>query len=315
MVVAKKKETKKAVGSKAPKVEAAAVVAEGKKKTSKAAAAASSGGGAVDGGDAPVVAKTKGGAKSKGVVAAKTVKAVKNKKEQKVVPPVSEEKEKKVRLAKGAASLGRKKEAKRKLEASAALNAKSGALSGVMYLGRIPKGFHEKQMSTFFTQFGDVKRIKLFRSKQHHVSKGYAFIEFEAPEVAALVAGAMNGYLMMDKQLVAHVIPQDKLHKGMFLYKRNPAKVEAKKAKESGKMEVEEEGEADVNVEEEENKHDAEKPLTSAELAAAVKSLKQKQTKLRKLGINFDFFEEEPAAAPAPPAAPAAVVVEKKKRK
>lgn len=37
---------------------------------------------------------------------------------------------------------------------------------GVIYLGRIPHGFHEDQMKAYFTQFGDVTRLRLSRNKR-----------------------------------------------------------------------------------------------------------------------------------------------------
>jgi nucleolar protein 15 len=37
---------------------------------------------------------------------------------------------------------------------------------GVIYLGRVPHGFYEDQMKTYFTQFGDVTRLRLSRNKK-----------------------------------------------------------------------------------------------------------------------------------------------------
>jgi nucleolar protein 15 len=37
---------------------------------------------------------------------------------------------------------------------------------GVIYLGHIPYGMEEPQMKKFFSQFGDVTRVKLWRSKK-----------------------------------------------------------------------------------------------------------------------------------------------------
>ena len=37
---------------------------------------------------------------------------------------------------------------------------------GVVYLGRIPHGFYEKQMMGFFSQFGTVTRLRLSRNKK-----------------------------------------------------------------------------------------------------------------------------------------------------
>ena len=90
--------------------------------------------------------------------------------------------------------------------------------SSVIYLGHIAHGFYEKQMKEFFVQFGEVKRLKLFRSKKTGKSKGYAFIEFLTPEIAQTVSEAMHGYFLHERQLVCHVVPPEKLHEGMFIY-------------------------------------------------------------------------------------------------
>lgn len=37
---------------------------------------------------------------------------------------------------------------------------------GVIYLGRIPYGFFEEQMLEYFSQFGEVTRLKLSRNKK-----------------------------------------------------------------------------------------------------------------------------------------------------
>ena len=37
---------------------------------------------------------------------------------------------------------------------------------GVIYVGHIPRGFYEPQMSKYFSQFGKVNRLKLSRSKR-----------------------------------------------------------------------------------------------------------------------------------------------------
>jgi nucleolar protein 15 len=89
--------------------------------------------------------------------------------------------------------------------------------SSVIYLGHVPKGFEEDEIRKFFHQFGKIKKMKLFRSKASNASKGYAFLQFENEEIASVVAGAMNGYFLMERQLVCHVIPKEQLHDGMFL--------------------------------------------------------------------------------------------------
>ena len=43
-------------------------------------------------------------------------------------------------------------------------------------------------------------------------SKGYAFLEFQDPEVATIAAEAMDGYFLSKNKLVCHVVAPEKLH-------------------------------------------------------------------------------------------------------
>ena len=42
--------------------------------------------------------------------------------------------------------------------------------SGVVYIGHIPHGFYERQMKNYFAQFGQVKRLRISRSKKVNLS-------------------------------------------------------------------------------------------------------------------------------------------------
>jgi len=91
----------------------------------------------------------------------------------------------------------------------------SGA-SSVVYLGHIPHGFYEEQMKGYFSQFGDVLRLRLSRNKKTGASRHFAFIEFDDAEVARIVAATMNNYLLSNQLLVCHVVPTEKQHPDMF---------------------------------------------------------------------------------------------------
>lgn len=82
----------------------------------------------------------------------------------------------------------------------------------VIYVGHIPHGFYEDQMAGFFGQFGTIRRLRLSRNKTTSKSKHYAFIEFESPEVAAIVAECMNGYLLFGRILQVKLVPREKVH-------------------------------------------------------------------------------------------------------
>ena len=45
-----------------------------------------------------------------------------------------------------------------------------------MYLSHIPHGFYEKEMKSYFSQFGDVTNIKLVRSKRVSKGKGLGYM-------------------------------------------------------------------------------------------------------------------------------------------
>ncbi|KAI9841715.1 MAG: hypothetical protein M1837_000448 [Sclerophora amabilis] len=83
---------------------------------------------------------------------------------------------------------------------------------GAVYVGRIPHGFYEHQMRQYFSQFGEISRLRLSRNPKTGASKHYAFIEFTSSEVAQIVADTMNNYLMFGHILKCQVVPQSQLH-------------------------------------------------------------------------------------------------------
>ena len=85
-----------------------------------------------------------------------------------------------------------------------------------MYVGHVPHGFYEKQMLGYFSQFGELLRVRLSRSRRTGRSKHYAFLEFKSAEVAAIAAETMDGYLMMKQKIECHVVPPEKVHPQTF---------------------------------------------------------------------------------------------------
>jgi nucleolar protein 15 len=88
---------------------------------------------------------------------------------------------------------------------------------GVVYLGHIPHGFFEEQMTGFFEQFGAVLRVRLSRSRRTGNSRGYAFIQFESQEVAAIVQKAMDKYILCGKLLTCELVKPENVHERMFI--------------------------------------------------------------------------------------------------
>ena len=97
-----------------------------------------------------------------------------------------------------------------------AVQSTSDSESNVIYIGHVPHGFFENQMRDYFTQFGDVTKVKVSRSKTTGKSKGFAFVEFESHEVAKIVAETMHDYLMFGQKLVCKLVPLEELHPHTF---------------------------------------------------------------------------------------------------
>ncbi|CCM03082.1 uncharacterized protein FIBRA_05202 [Fibroporia radiculosa] len=158
---------------------------------------------------------------------------------------------------------------KRKLEKAKEVPAED---RGVIYLGRLPHGFYEDQMRSYFSQFGDVTRLRLSRNKKTGRSKHYAFIEFDSSSVARIVAETMDNYLLMGHILTCKVIPKDEIHPELWVGANKKWRV------------VPRDRVARVQ-------HN--KPRTQDEQARAEKRLLhrqiQKKRKLEQAGIKYDF--------------------------
>ncbi|KAL1901509.1 nucleolar protein [Sporothrix stenoceras] len=87
---------------------------------------------------------------------------------------------------------------------------------GVVYVGRIPHGFFEHEMRSYFSQFGDIRRLRLSRNRKTGASKHYAFIEFEEREVADIVAKTMDNYLLFGHLLRCSVVPAERIPANLF---------------------------------------------------------------------------------------------------
>ncbi|CAI5743369.1 unnamed protein product [Hyaloperonospora brassicae] len=171
----------------------------------------------------------------------------------------------------------RKSKMQRKKDATAVSQQKTdgkvkGQSSNVIYLGRIPHGFYEKQMMGFFKQFGIVRRIRLSRNKRTGNSKHYAFIQFDEPEVAQIVADTMNQYRLFDHTLSCHIVPPHAVHERMFLGANTEFKPHPRTA---------------INR----NRHNAEKTYeqTVVNTKRLVAKERQKRKVLKALGVDYEF--------------------------
>ncbi|CAF1087110.1 unnamed protein product [Adineta ricciae] len=82
---------------------------------------------------------------------------------------------------------------------------------GLIRLSGLPYGFFERELYSYFSQFGDVTRLKLVRSKKTGGSRGYAYIEFEDEDVARIASETMNGYLMFRSLIKSRVMDRSKI--------------------------------------------------------------------------------------------------------
>lgn len=100
--------------------------------------------------------------------------------------------------------------------------------TGVVYIGRLPHGFFEDQLRAYFSQFGDIRRLRLSRNKKTGRSRHYGFMEFASPEVAEIVVDTMNNYLLDGHLLQLSMIPTEEVHPSLWVganrkYRRVPA--------------------------------------------------------------------------------------------
>ncbi|KAI0391017.1 RNA-binding domain-containing protein [Xylariaceae sp. FL0594] len=88
---------------------------------------------------------------------------------------------------------------------------------GVVYIGRIPRGFYEHQMREYFSQFGQVNRLRMSRNKATGRSKHFAFIEFAEHGVAEIVAKTMDNYLLAGHILKVKMVPKSQIHEKLWI--------------------------------------------------------------------------------------------------
>ena len=71
-------------------------------------------------------------------------------------------------------------------------------------------------MKAYFSQFGEIRRLRLSRNRKTGRSKHYAFLEFASAEVADIVAATMDKYLLFGHILQVRVIPPKQVHSELF---------------------------------------------------------------------------------------------------
>lgn len=85
---------------------------------------------------------------------------------------------------------------------------------GILHIGHLPKGFNEPELKKFFSQYGDIKKLRVARSQKTARSKGFAFIQFAEPKVAEIAAKSMHKYMIFGRTL--SVTKVEDAHPEMF---------------------------------------------------------------------------------------------------
>lgn len=148
-------------------------------------------------------------------------------------------------------------------------NKSTKSKSGVIYIGRLPSGFQESELKTYFSQFGDVINVKLARNKKTGNTKHYGFIEFDSIEVAKVAAETMNNYLLFGHLIKCEVVEnphEDTFKHGNRKFKVIPWKKIAKEKHEKSRTEEE----------------------WKVLIAKFEESKQKKQEELKSKGIDFD---------------------------
>mmetsp|Transcript_20511 Transcript_20511/g.48180 ORF Transcript_20511/g.48180 Transcript_20511/m.48180 type:complete len:298 (-) Transcript_20511:74-967(-) len=153
--------------------------------------------------------------------------------------------------------------------------------SSVIYIGHLPVGFEEQEITAFLNQFGAVRECRVCRSKKTGRSKGYGFVSFRDVEVAQIVAETLSGYFLLEKRLVCHVLPNEKVHDDLFAKRKIQTKATLQNA-------------AREEVNKRRSSSDAMMKLTEK----LIKRNAKKQRKLASLGIDYDIpsLDEEKKA-------------------
>lgn len=125
-------------------------------------------------------------------------------------------------------------------------------------------------------------RLRLARSKKTGGSKGYAFIEFEYPEVADCAADAMNNYLMFQKIVKAQSIPPEK-------QKYNYFKTKLQKVTNKSGKEIYVSGQSIRRNKKVKEYNDSSDATYQKRTASAMKSLQKTKAKFEELGLDINI--------------------------
>lgn len=71
-------------------------------------------------------------------------------------------------------------------------------------------------MRSYFSQFGQIEKLRMSRNKKTGASRHFAFIEFASAPVAEIVAKTMDNYLLFGRILKVKVVPKSQIHQDIW---------------------------------------------------------------------------------------------------
>ena len=86
----------------------------------------------------------------------------------------------------------------------------------VLCVGCLPAVYSERELLAFFGQFGKIRKLRLSRSKKTARSRGYAYIQYDLPEVAQIAATATNSYIIGGKPIRVELLNPEAVHAGLW---------------------------------------------------------------------------------------------------
>lgn len=74
-----------------------------------------------------------------------------------------------------------------------------------IYLGNVDFKVKEEQLTELFTEYGEVKSVKVITDKLTGRSKGFAFVEMPNDDEAKEAISNLNGYMLNNRELSVSV--------------------------------------------------------------------------------------------------------------
>ena len=103
----------------------------------------------------------------------------------------------------------------KKQPASAAVKA-ARKKESIIHISHLPAEYSEKEMRSFFGQFGTILKLRLSRSKKTARSRGYGYIQFELPEVAKIAVEATNNYFIGGRPILVESMAPEAVLPDLF---------------------------------------------------------------------------------------------------